>query len=162
MMKPFIGSQASGERYEELIRGLGGRFNYQFCGKKLSLSALKNRSLIARAECFATEKIQGNSRVFFQGNRISADDNIVRVEIGGPRQDDEVARPRKLPRQQNRIVSTKYSLLTFLPQNLFEQFRRIANFYFLIMTIIALVIGESNINKLDEHSLGAARNSLGS
>jgi phospholipid-translocating ATPase len=83
-------------------------------------------------------------KITFQGNRVSVDDNIVRVEIGGPRQDDEVAHPKKLPRQQNRIVSTKYSLLTFLPQNLFEQFRRIANFYFLIMTIIAIVIGESS------------------
>lgn len=45
----------------------------------------------------------------------------------------------------NRIVSTKYTLLTFFPKNMFEQFRRIANFYFLCMTVIAIVIGEYNI-----------------
>lgn len=42
----------------------------------------------------------------------------------------------------NRIKSTKYTLITFLPQNLLEQFRRIANFYFLIMSIIASVISK--------------------
>jgi len=34
----------------------------------------------------------------------------------------------------------KYNLLTFLPKNLFEQFRRIANFYFLINIIITVNI----------------------
>lgn len=40
----------------------------------------------------------------------------------------------------NRIVSSKYTVLTFLPKNLFEQFRRIANFYFLFVGIIQLLI----------------------
>ena len=33
----------------------------------------------------------------------------------------------------NIITTTKYNILTFLPKNLFEQFSRIANFYFLII-----------------------------
>ncbi len=32
--------------------------------------------------------------------------------------------------------SFKYTLLTFLPKNLFEQFRRVANFFFLISAIV--------------------------
>ena len=88
-------------------------------------------------EAFSIDKM-------FQGNRISSAEDTVRVYIGGQRPDDETAKPKKLPLQQNRIVSTKYTLITFLPQNMFEQFRRIANFYFLVMTIIALVIGELN------------------
>uniref|UniRef100_A0A8C0EM89 Phospholipid-transporting ATPase n=1 Tax=Bubo bubo TaxID=30461 RepID=A0A8C0EM89_BUBBB len=36
----------------------------------------------------------------------------------------------------NRIVSSKYTLWNFLPKNLFEQFRRIANFYFLIIFLV--------------------------
>ncbi|XP_046454878.1 phospholipid-transporting ATPase IF-like [Daphnia pulex] len=39
----------------------------------------------------------------------------------------------------NEIVSSKYTALNFLPKNLFEQFRRIANFYFLCIAIIQIV-----------------------
>ena len=37
----------------------------------------------------------------------------------------------------NYISSTKYTLATFLPKSLFEQFRRVANFYFLVTGILA-------------------------
>uniref|UniRef100_H0X845 Phospholipid-transporting ATPase n=1 Tax=Otolemur garnettii TaxID=30611 RepID=H0X845_OTOGA len=36
----------------------------------------------------------------------------------------------------NRIHTTKYTLFTFLPQNLFEQFHRWANLYFLLLVIL--------------------------
>ncbi|XP_007952438.1 phospholipid-transporting ATPase VB [Orycteropus afer afer] len=36
----------------------------------------------------------------------------------------------------NRICTSKYTLLTFLPQNLFEQFHRWANLYFLFLVIL--------------------------
>ncbi|KAB7494659.1 hypothetical protein Anas_04977, partial [Armadillidium nasatum] len=36
----------------------------------------------------------------------------------------------------NTIKTSRYTLLNFLPKNLFEQFRRIANFYFLCLCII--------------------------
>ena len=39
-----------------------------------------------------------------------------------------------------RFKSSKYTLLTFLPLNLLEQFRRIANFYFLVTLILTMVI----------------------
>ena len=39
-------------------------------------------------------------------------------------------------RQTNRIKTTKYSWLTFLPKNLFEQFHRFANIYFLSIIIL--------------------------
>ncbi|KAF9584354.1 hypothetical protein BGW38_006772 [Lunasporangiospora selenospora] len=38
----------------------------------------------------------------------------------------------------NRINTAKYTVLTFLPKNLFEQFRRVANMFFLFMAIIQL------------------------
>lgn len=44
--------------------------------------------------------------------------------------------PDVLPYRHNDVVTSKYTLLTFLPKNLFEQFRRIANFYFLINAAI--------------------------
>ncbi|KAK2580780.1 hypothetical protein KPH14_011515 [Odynerus spinipes] len=48
---------------------------------------------------------------------------------------------------KNRIVSHKYTLWNFIPKNLFEQFRRIANFYFLITALVAISI-ESPISPL--------------
>ncbi|KAG0362593.1 hypothetical protein BG005_004940 [Podila minutissima] len=38
----------------------------------------------------------------------------------------------------NRINTAKYTALSFLPKNLFEQFRRVANMFFLFMAIIQL------------------------
>ena len=37
----------------------------------------------------------------------------------------------------NYVSTTKYTLATFLPKSLFEQFRRVANFYFLVTGILA-------------------------
>ena len=37
----------------------------------------------------------------------------------------------------NSVRSTKYTGATFLPKSLFEQFRRVANFYFLVAGILA-------------------------
>uniref|UniRef100_A0A8C7K6Y4 Phospholipid-transporting ATPase n=1 Tax=Oncorhynchus kisutch TaxID=8019 RepID=A0A8C7K6Y4_ONCKI len=46
--------------------------------------------------------------------------------------------PQRYP--DNRIVSSKYTLWNFIPKNLFEQFRRIANFYFLLIFLVQLII----------------------
>ncbi|KYN18060.1 Putative phospholipid-transporting ATPase 12 [Trachymyrmex cornetzi] len=43
----------------------------------------------------------------------------------------------------NRVISHKYTIWNFIPKNFFEQFRRVANFYFLLMTIIAVFIHSS-------------------
>ena len=42
--------------------------------------------------------------------------------------------------QDNNIKTSKYTLLTFLPLNLFEQFQRLANFYFLCLLILQVRI----------------------
>uniref|UniRef100_A0A6I8PD13 Phospholipid-transporting ATPase n=1 Tax=Ornithorhynchus anatinus TaxID=9258 RepID=A0A6I8PD13_ORNAN len=41
--------------------------------------------------------------------------------------------------ENNRIQTSKYNILTFLPVNLFEQFQRVANAYFLFLLILQLI-----------------------
>lgn len=41
----------------------------------------------------------------------------------------------------NEISTAKYTLITFLPVNLFEQFMRVANMYFLLCAILQLIPG---------------------
>ena len=40
---------------------------------------------------------------------------------------------RKGSPKSNRIKTTRYNVLTFIPKNLFEQFHRVANVYFAIL-----------------------------
>lgn len=42
--------------------------------------------------------------------------------------------------QDNAITTSKYSVFTFLPLNLFEQFRRLANAYFLSLMLLQVDI----------------------
>ncbi|KZT60583.1 phospholipid-translocating P-type ATPase [Calocera cornea HHB12733] len=39
---------------------------------------------------------------------------------------------------RNKIRTSKYTIVTFVPKNLFEQFRRVANIYFLILVILQI------------------------
>ncbi|KAJ2373974.1 hypothetical protein GGI05_007371, partial [Coemansia sp. RSA 2603] len=39
----------------------------------------------------------------------------------------------------NAITTSQYTLLNFLPKNLSRQFRRVANIYFLVLTILQLI-----------------------
>ena len=39
----------------------------------------------------------------------------------------------------NKIRTTKYNLLTFFPKSIAEQFRRLANFWFLLMSVVMLI-----------------------
>lgn len=41
--------------------------------------------------------------------------------------------------KNNRVTTAKYSLLTFLPKNLFNQFSKMANVYFLIITFMQCI-----------------------
>lgn len=39
----------------------------------------------------------------------------------------------------NSVVTSKYNAVTFIPRSLFEQFRRIANVYFLVITVLMML-----------------------
>uniref|UniRef100_A0A8C9Y1H4 Phospholipid-transporting ATPase n=1 Tax=Sander lucioperca TaxID=283035 RepID=A0A8C9Y1H4_SANLU len=43
------------------------------------------------------------------------------------------------PLQGNAIKTYKYNVLTFLPLNLYEQFKRVANLYFLVLLILQII-----------------------
>ncbi|ESW27166.1 hypothetical protein PHAVU_003G179500 [Phaseolus vulgaris] len=64
--------------------------------------------------------------------------------IGGPGfsrivycNDPERATSSLLNYGDNYVRTTKYTLATFLPKSLFEQFRRVANFYFLVCAVLS-------------------------
>lgn len=46
----------------------------------------------------------------------------------------------------NAIKTAKYGLLTFAPKNLYEQFHRVANFYFLLVIILQCIPAISNVS----------------
>ncbi|KAF9955352.1 hypothetical protein BGZ72_003804 [Mortierella alpina] len=66
------------------------------------------------------------------------DSRRVFVNIPPPAQYLDKSGAPKLSYGSNRINTAKYTTLTFLPKNLFEQFRRVANMFFLFMAIIQL------------------------
>jgi phospholipid-translocating ATPase len=47
---------------------------------------------------------------------------------------------------RNKVRTSKYTLITFIPKNLFEQFRRVANIFFLAMVILQVfpIFGATN------------------
>ncbi|GBB83626.1 hypothetical protein RclHR1_10320004 [Rhizophagus clarus] len=62
----------------------------------------------------------------------------VYVNMSLPQADlDQYGEP-KTQYAANKIRTSKYTLLTFLPKNLFEQFRRVANIYFLFVVLLQL------------------------
>ncbi|XP_050716966.1 phospholipid-transporting ATPase IF-like [Eriocheir sinensis] len=64
-----------------------------------------------------------------------------RTVLVNGRPPENLPEPLKIPKYvNNQIKTSKYTWINFLPKNLFEQFRRIANFYFLLVTIIQLSI----------------------
>lgn len=64
--------------------------------------------------------------------------------IGGPGfsrivycNDPELGEASLINYGDNYVRTTKYTLASFVPKSLFEQFRRVANFYFLVCAILS-------------------------
>lgn len=43
----------------------------------------------------------------------------------------------KIKHSSNYVSTTKYTMLTFLPKALYEQFRRVANLYFTVVAVLS-------------------------
>ncbi|XP_041988181.1 phospholipid-transporting ATPase IF [Aricia agestis] len=69
---------------------------------------------------------------WWRSNKVSAATETRQIEVGVVTEGGR--------RKHNKIKTSKYTLLMFLPKNLTEQFRRVVNFYFLIVTVIAIII----------------------
>ena len=54
------------------------------------------------------------------------------------------------PLQTNAIKTSKYNPFTFLPLNLFEQFQRIANAYFLFLLVLQVRETNTHLNYVQE------------
>lgn len=52
----------------------------------------------------------------------------------------------------NAIKTYKYNFFTFLPRNLYEQFKRVANLYFLCLLILQVTTHNQNNDPQDERS----------
>jgi phospholipid-translocating ATPase len=50
--------------------------------------------------------------------------------------------------KNNAVSTSKYNIITFLPKNLFEQFQRLANAYFLVLLILQLIPQISSLNPI--------------
>lgn len=125
------------------------RIEFKSCFFSLSLCVVQGNRVSTVSDTF-TVQIGGNHDDF--ANDQSKLETGCRTGVGdssGTGLTNKKGQRKKKSQQQqstiannNRIKSTKYTIITFLPKNLLEQFRRIANFYFLVMTIIAIVIGK--------------------
>ncbi|EIE80028.1 hypothetical protein RO3G_04733 [Rhizopus delemar RA 99-880] len=74
--------------------------------------------------------------------RVESTVKLRRIQTGGRRVFINLPLPQYTPPLRyasNKIKTSKYTLITFVPKNLFEQFRRPANLYFLAMAIIQLL-----------------------
>uniref|UniRef100_A0A673XG35 Phospholipid-transporting ATPase n=1 Tax=Salmo trutta TaxID=8032 RepID=A0A673XG35_SALTR len=79
-----------------------------------------------------------NSIILCAGEEYWVDSRTVYIGHKEPPLGADAYIPQRYP--DNRIVSSKYTLWNFIPKNLFEQFRRIANFYFLLIFLVQLII----------------------
>jgi phospholipid-translocating ATPase len=74
----------------------------------------------------------------FYGSKVSPLE-IRKIFINNKKPDNEFYRV-DLKYSSNRIKTSKYNLFTFLPINIYEQFRRVANFYFITNITISFII----------------------
>lgn len=56
-----------------------------------------------------------------------------------PNSEEILATTSSLKYKKNAIITSRYTLISFLPKSLLEQFRRLANVYFLVLGIIATI-----------------------
>ena len=75
-----------------------------------------------------------------QGRRDHSDSALNRIILVGHKSSDEdVVDEEQVVYPDNLVKTSKYTIWNFLPRNLYEQFRRVASFYFLCIGIISVI-----------------------
>jgi magnesium-transporting ATPase (P-type) len=62
-----------------------------------------------------------------------------------PEVENEEYQEQRASYPKNIIISSRYNILNYLPKSLLEQFRRLANVYFLVIGIIAVIGNQTNV-----------------
>lgn len=108
------------------------------CMPTLSLPGyLRLSNLRKRVSQYLIDHKKYDDRIFVVGNKFS--EHLYReLNIDLKKVQTKFARGRT----PNKFITSKYTLLTFIPLNLYEQFRRIASIYFLLSLILALALQE--------------------
>ncbi|KAJ8654409.1 hypothetical protein O0I10_009979 [Lichtheimia ornata] len=105
-------------------------------GKRLGLQALfrrKKQEIDDEEQEDAMRRLDSRSSYMQQRRRI-----YVNMELPASEYDDKGKRINNSI-VSNRIRTAKYTPLTFIPKNLFEQFRNVANLYFLFLVILQCI-----------------------
>ena len=83
--------------------------------------------------------VDGSFRTFSL-SRLNADDGEEYIGMGSDRENSRIFYVNDPDKNygfdNNRVCTTKYNIWTFLPMNLFHQFSKAANFYFLIFALL--------------------------
>ncbi|KRY36068.1 putative phospholipid-transporting ATPase ID [Trichinella spiralis] len=109
----------------------------------------RNGRLTTRDVCFMPNTAAVISKMlkkFKKKRKRNPQDNVSEVERRLRANDREYN--EQFDYARNFIRTSKYNLFTFLPKNLFEQFQRLANFYFLILMILQLIPQISSLTSL--------------
>lgn len=106
-----------------------------------------------RKERRKSSKRQNENKIQNKSNRVHSEKPASPKPIANVEMDKEHTREFNLNEENegfptNYIKTTKYNIFTFVPLSLIKQFLRIANIYFLIVSILALIPDISSISPL--------------
>ncbi|KAF9346200.1 hypothetical protein BGX26_002317 [Mortierella sp. AD094] len=108
-------------------RAIPTRVRRLFSGKTKEGSGPEDSYRLRRMESYASMSSTKRRRIFL---------NITPETIANDLDAPEVVLPRY---PTNQVTTSKYDLFSFIPKNLFEQFRRIANLYFLFIAALGVI-----------------------
>ena len=115
------------------------RYSAQVRRQRLSMGRRWQRLCASVAETTFYQCILG----FFGNSPLPPSCHGRNIEINAVRQEPLIDERRDGPFIDNTVTSSRYTPYSFLPKQLYAQFSKIANFYFLIVSIMQMIPGWS-------------------